>query len=264
MPKQRLALQQRIEGDLLQDKRIIGVFYGGSIGTKTTDIYSDIDVRIVVSDEHYERYRLAKRVRAKCWGDVLFFEDLPCTNYSVAHYDSFLKVDSFYYRTRDLVASVWLQNVKVLLDRGGFLHELVAESRKLRYEPSVEEVIVLRTKFLAHSHEVYRRARRGEWNYALNCLNYLRMIVVTAWCMDKRIQPNTLGDWAKYEGARSQLDEWQLVFLAEWDGRRDAEDMLSKVRMMFDEFKTVHRSLCACVGIDEESEMMDRVMGMVV
>ncbi|MBM0065887.1 nucleotidyltransferase domain-containing protein [Alkalicoccobacillus gibsonii] len=72
MPNQRLALQKRMEGNLLQDERIIGVFYGGSIGTGTTDIYSDIDVRIVVRDEHYERYRLAKRERAKCWGDVLF------------------------------------------------------------------------------------------------------------------------------------------------------------------------------------------------
>lgn len=77
LPKQRLALQQKMEDDLLQDERIIGVFYGGSIGTGTTDIYSDIDVRIVVSDDHYERYRLAKRERAKFWGDVLFFENLP-------------------------------------------------------------------------------------------------------------------------------------------------------------------------------------------
>lgn len=162
------------------------------------------------------------------------------------------------------MASAWLQKVKILLDRYGFLHELVAESGTLRYEPSVEEVIVLRTKFLAHSHEIYRRARRGEWNYAFSCLNQLRMIVVTAWYMDEGIQPNTLGDWAKYEGVRSQLNEWQLLLLAEWDGCRDADEMMRNLRMMFDEFKTVHRSLCACVGVDEEREMMDRVMGMVV
>ncbi|MFK3936231.1 hypothetical protein ACI2JA_01805 [Alkalihalobacillus sp. NPDC078783] len=264
MPKQRLALQQRIEDDLLADEHIIGGFYGGSIGTGSTDIYSDIDVRIVVSDDQYERYRSAKRERANGWGDVLFFEDSPWTNYSVAHYETFIKVDSFYYRKRDLVASVWLQDSKIVLDRDGFLHELVAESRTLRYEPSVEEVMVLQTKFLAHSHEVYRRARRGEWNYALSCLNQLRMIVVTAWYMDKGEQPNTLGDWAKYEGERSLLDQRQLEVLAEWDGYRDEGDVMRKVRMIYGEFKTVHRSLCECVGVDEESEKMDRVMGMVL
>ncbi|MBM0065886.1 hypothetical protein [Alkalicoccobacillus gibsonii] len=123
---------------------------------------------------------------------------------------------------------------------------------------------MLRMKFLAHSHEVYRRANRGEWNYALNCLNRLRMIVVTAWYMDKSLQPNTLGDWAKYEGAHSLLDKSQLEILADWDGCRDSDDVMCKVRQMFDEFKTVHRNLCACVGIDEERKMMDRVIGMVL
>ncbi|MEK4566449.1 aminoglycoside 6-adenylyltransferase [Alkalihalobacillus sp. FSL R5-0424] len=254
----------KICSDLSEDDRVLAVFFGGSIGNETTDIYSDIDVRIVVKDEDYQNVRGCKRERAKRWGNVLFFEDVPWSNYSVAHYDTFLKVDSFYYRTRDLEPSVWLQDIKIVADRDGFMSELVAESRKLRYEPSVGEVEMLRMKFLTHSHEVYRRANRGEWNYALTCLNHLRMIVVTAWYMDRGLQPNTLGDWAKYEGARSQLDEWQLEVLDEWDGRRDAEDTLSKVLMMFNEFKTVHRSLCACVGIDEEREMMDRVMGMVV
>ena len=90
------------------------------------------------------------------------------------------------------------------------------------------------------------------------------MIFVTAWYMDKGIQPNTLGDWAKYEGARSLLDQRQLQALAEWVGCRDRDEMMKKVRLMFGEFKVVHRSLCEKVGMDEEQEMLERVMGMVL
>lgn len=140
-------------------------------------------------------------------GKRLIFEDVPWTNYSVAHYDTFLKVDSFYYRKRDLEPSVWLQDIKIVADSDGFMSGIVEESRKLRYEPSVGEVELSWSKFLAHSNEIYRRASRGEWNYTLNCLSHLRMIVATAWYMDKGIQPNTLGDWAKYEGLRSLLDQ---------------------------------------------------------
>ncbi|MGN7313479.1 aminoglycoside 6-adenylyltransferase [Alkalicoccobacillus gibsonii] len=264
LSKHRTELVTRICDDLVEDDRILAVFFGGSIGNETTDTYSDIDVRIVVRDEDFESFRSRKRERAQCWGNVLFFEDVPWTNYSVAHYDTFLKVDSFYYRKRDLEPSVWLKNIRIVADSGGFMSEIVEESRDLRYKPSVGEVELLRSKFLAHSHEIYCRVSRGEWNYALNCLNYLRMIVVTAWYMDKEIQPNALGDWAKYEGARSWLDQRQLQALAEWDGCRDKDEIMRKVRIMFGEFKVVHRSLCEKVGMDEEQEMLERVMGMVL
>ncbi|WP_367802182.1 nucleotidyltransferase domain-containing protein [Brevibacillus laterosporus] len=46
----------RIEQDLLKDSNILSVFYGGSIGNQNTDLYSDIDLRIVVKDEFYEEY----------------------------------------------------------------------------------------------------------------------------------------------------------------------------------------------------------------
>lgn len=264
LPKHRSELVTRICDDLVEDDRILSVFFGGSIGNETTDTYSDIDVRIVVKDEDYDSFRLRKRERAQCWGNVLFFEDVAWTNYSVAHYDTLLKVDSFYYRKRDLEPSVWLQDIQIVVDSGGFMSEIVEESRKLRYEPSVGEVELLRSKFLAHSHEIYRRASRGEWNYALSCLIHLRMIVVTAWYMDKGLQPNTFGDWAKYEGSRSLLDQPQLQALAEWDGCRDRDEVMKKLRMMFGEFKAVHRSLCESVGMDEEREMLERVMGMVL
>jgi hypothetical protein len=67
-------------------------------------VNSDIDVK----DEVYEEYRLDKKLRSKNWGKVLFFEDFPWSTYSIAHYDTFIKVDTFYYKVKDIQPSVCL------------------------------------------------------------------------------------------------------------------------------------------------------------
>lgn len=90
IPKHRQILLNIIEQDLLSDGNIIAVFYGGSIGNQNTDLYSDIDLRIVVKDEVFEEYRVNKKQRAKKWGKVLFFEDFPWATYSIAHFDTFI------------------------------------------------------------------------------------------------------------------------------------------------------------------------------
>src|SRR5690625_2291598 len=101
---------ENIEQDLSNDDQVLAVYYGGSIGNRNTDLYSDIDLRIVVNDDHFEEYRINKKQRAKKWGNVLFFEDFPWSTYSIAHYDTFIKVDTFYYRMKDIQPSIWLQN----------------------------------------------------------------------------------------------------------------------------------------------------------
>lgn len=126
-----------IEKDLFADENVIGVFYSGSIGNGNSDLYSDIDLRIVVKDEVFEAYISAKRQRAQNWGTVLFFEDFPWTNYSIAHYDSFIKIDTFYYRKAEVRPSVWLKNIQIIRDTDHFLQEVHIASSKLSYAPSV-------------------------------------------------------------------------------------------------------------------------------
>ncbi|MGN7942986.1 nucleotidyltransferase domain-containing protein [Virgibacillus sp. 6R] len=220
IPEHREIMLKKIEQDLINDENVLSVFYGGSIGNGNTDIYSDIDLRIVVKDEVFERYRKNKKERAKNWGEVLYFEDFPWATHSVAHYDTFIKVDTFYYKTVDIQPSIWLQNISIAHDKKGFMEEILEKSQKLFYCPTVQEVELWRSKFFAYVHEAYRRVNRKELYYALNCLDNLRMSMVIAWYMDKGIQPNAFGDWAKYEGLRSKLERWQLSLLADWQSSR--------------------------------------------
>lgn len=264
VPEHRKIMLQKIEQDLINDENVLSVFYGGSIGNGNTDIYSDIDLRIVVKDEEFERYRKNKKERAKNWGEVLYFEDFPWATHSVAHYDTFIKVDTFYYKTVDIQPSIWLQNISIAHDKKGFIEKIREKSQKLFYCPTVQDVELWRSKFFSYVHEVYRRVNRQELYYALKCLDNLRMSMVTAWYMDKGLQPNAFGDWAKYEGERSKLERWQLSHLADWYSSREPDNLMKVIELIIPEFKKVHKGLCAKVEIEENPEWVDRILGMVL
>ncbi|MBD8070646.1 hypothetical protein [Bacillus sp. PS06] len=262
IPKHREDLLIEIEKDLLDDKNILGVFYGGSLGNKNTDLYSDIDLRIVVRDDVFEEYRLNKKQRATNWGEVLFFEDFPWATYSIAHYNTFIKIDSFYYKTIDIEPSVWFQNINIVRDTKDFLKDILEKSMKLSYSPTVTEVEIWRAKFFAYVHEAYRRIMRNEIYYALQCLDNLRLSMVTGWYMDAGIQPNTFGDWAKFEGDRSKLVEWQLVLLKRWHSTREPEDIFNVMRSIIPEFLKVHNSLCTKLELDENLNVVEGILSM--
>ncbi|MBW8352039.1 aminoglycoside 6-adenylyltransferase [Bacillus sp. IITD106] len=264
IPKHREELLDAIEKDLKNDANVLAVYYGGSIGNKNTDLYSDIDLRIVVKDDVFEGYRLNKKQRATNWGKVLFFEDFPWASHSIAHYHSFIKVDSFYYKVHDLQPSVWLQNIKIVHDTDNLMKNILEESMKLSYKANVQEVEIWRNKFFASVHEAYRRMMRKEIYYAMHCLDNLRLSMAAAWLMDAGIQPNTFGDWAKLEGDRSKLLDWQLELLENWHSNRDPNEIMNVIKSIIPEFLKVHKSLCNKVGIEENPEWVDEIFKMVI
>jgi DNA-directed RNA polymerase subunit L len=261
--KHRQKLLNLIEQDLLNDENVIAVFYGGSLGDQNTDIYSDIDLRIVLKDEVFEEYRLNKKQRAKNWGGVLFYEDFPWANHSVAHYDTFVKVDTFYYKIKDIQPSVWLQNIKIVHDPTGKIKNVSDHSMKLSYQTSADEFEIWRSKFFAHTHELYRGIMRNELFYALNSLDNLRLLIAAGWCMEKEIQPNNPGYWAKLEGARSKLHDGQQKLLARWHSNREPSEIMNVLKEIILEFKRVHKSLCDKLGIEEDSKWLNDIFNMV-
>lgn len=264
LPRHRERIMQCIEKDLLHDQNVLSIFYGGSVGENNTDIFSDIDVRIVVKDGAFEEYRHNKRERAKKWGDVLFFEDNLRAAHTVAHYTSFLKVDAFYFSTKQLRPTVWFQNIKIVHDTDGLMFGLSQRSKDLTYQPDIEDIETWRNKFFAYVHEIYRRVSRGEVYYALRCLDNLRLSIINAWHMEAGVQPNTFGDWARLQGSRSKLEDWQLILLEEWFSSPDPPEIMKVMACMFPEFRRVHACLCHKVGLEVNSDLVDKVLGMVI
>lgn len=210
----------------------------------------------------FEEYRLNKKQSAENWGKVLFFEDFPWASYSTAHYDTFIKVDTFYYKAKDIQPNVWLQNIKIVRDTNGLLEDVLERSAKLSYSPSLEEVELWRTKFFAYVHEAYRRIMRKEILYALNCLDWIRWSIVSGWYMEMGYPPNNPGDWAKIEGSRSKLLESQLDLLEQWHSSREQNEIMNTINQIVPEFKKVHKRLCEKVGMEENSKWVEEILAM--
>lgn len=263
LPNNRKELIDAIENDLIDDDNVLTLFYGGSIGNEIIDIYSDIDLRVVVRPDKINEYISNKGNRAKNWGNVLYFEDLNRFSiYTVAHYDCFVKVDTFYYTPDNIQPSIWLKNIKITKDTDNMMLNILERSMDITYKPNVDEFEAWRTKFFAYLHEAYRRTMRKEYYYALNCIDKMRLSMTTAWYMNSGIQPNTFGDWAKYEGDRSKLEDWQKSLLISWECGRDTKEIFYVMKGIVNEFKKVHSSLCDSLEIVDDLEWVNKIINM--
>ncbi|MGP4108449.1 hypothetical protein [Virgibacillus sp. L01] len=265
LPNYQKKLMKSIENDFLNDDNVLALFYGGSIGNENTDLYSDIDLRVVVKPEKIEEYISNKKKRPQRWGNVLYFEDMnPFSIYTVVYYECFIKVDTFYYKPDDIRPSVWLQNIKIIKDKDEIIAGILKRSMTLTYEPSFVEFELWRTKSFAHLHEAYRRVMRNEYYYALNCIDNLRLSMATAWYMNAGVQPNAFGDWAKYEGNRSKLENWQKTLLESWECGRNKNEITNVMKSIVHEFRKVHSSLCDKLDIEENPIWVEKIIGKVI
>ncbi|MFC7750304.1 hypothetical protein ACFQWB_10235 [Paenibacillus thermoaerophilus] len=265
LPQVRRDLLARIIAKLKLHKAIEGIFLGGSIACDNEDLFSDIDLRIVVSEDQFDEYVRNKQRLASEFDEVLFFEEMnPLASYTIAHYANFIKVDLFIYTFLRLQPSIWLKGIKIVFDPSGRLQDLLNSSEKLTYQVSKEEAEQWRGKVFAYIHEVYRRVLREEYYYALTSINYLRSFIVNGWNMESDRHSNAAWDWSKIEGARSQLEPWQLSLLSSWMCGRDQEEIMKTLYSMIPEIRRLHGVLCEKTGLEQNQEKFDRILNLVL
>lgn len=105
---------------------------------------------------------------------------------------------------------------------------------------------------------------RKEYYYALNCIDQLRLSMVTAWYMIADVQPNTFGDWANYEGGRSKLEDWQKSLLESWMCGRNPQEIFQVMDRIVHEFRKVHYSLCGILHWKEDEAWLDEIINKVL
>lgn len=69
LPKERKKLLNNIQNDLFEDDNVLAFFYGGSLGNENTDIFSDIDLRVVVKPEKINDYISNKKSVQRIGGE---------------------------------------------------------------------------------------------------------------------------------------------------------------------------------------------------
>lgn len=212
MNKERTKVKDEILNFIHNDKDIKGIFLGGSLALGTEDKYSDIDLRIVINDEQPKMNKLVRIIEHQ--SDVLFIESLY-NSFAVIHFSNFIKVDIFIYYQSELKPSIWLKGLNIIKDTNGFLKTLKHYSEELVYRISQEEFDSLIYKYLANLHELYRRQKRQENHYVQHSFLSMKHCLVSLYHIKSGIIPNSPGDWSKYEGNRSILNNEQKSWLKE-------------------------------------------------
>ncbi len=264
LPRYRDTLLEAISRDVSNDSRVVAAFVGGSLGAGDKDLYSDIDLRIVVDTADLDAFVANKKVRPQNWGSILFYEDLgQRVTHTVVHFEGFIKVDCFYYPVTELTPSLALKDICILHDPEGLGDDVHRRSQALVYHPSAEEVERWRYKVLAYAHEVYRRCRRGELSYARQMLIGLAGYAMAGWHMEAGRWPDLWADWAKAKGPRSVLAPWQQDLLGAWHPPWSGPTMLELVATMEPELSRLNDNLSALTGSDPDHRVWKPAWAMV-
>lgn len=265
LSKHRDILLENALNDLKLDMNVLAIYQAGSLARGNFDDYSDIDLHIIVNPERKVDFIKDKRNRASKWGSVLFFEDFnPSSPVVVTHYNSFVKVDSWYHAPEEVVPSIWLKGYKVLYDPNNIINMVIKESSLKVYKPSADEVEFWRGKILAFIHETYRAVMRDEVYYALSNLDKIRWLVVSGWYMKKKQHLDSpYGVWSKIEGKRSKLDPWQLSLLQSWDCGRNTNQIMKTMVSIVPEILRLNKYLSKQVNIEENESHIKKIIEMV-
>ena len=205
------------------DPAVMAVLLGGSLAAGSGDVWSDIDLCVVVRPADHARFVAARREITRSWPGFLFNEWVPGTQHCVSHFSPFGKIDIFYLNQAHLTPSPWYTlPIQILHDPSGVVESLLWRSKEERFDVSEDDIDFSISKGLAATHETYRRAMRGELGYAQTLLDELRQHVMWAddWLFGRT--PETLVS-AKFEQRGSQET---LAALAASYPRHDAQAIL--------------------------------------
>lgn len=266
LPKQRCILLESALMDLTSDSNVLAIYQAGSLARGNFDHYSDIDLHIIVAPVQKANFIKNKRNRAAKWGNVLFYEDFnPSSPVVVTHYDSFVKLDSWYHSPEEVVPSIWLKGYKVLYDPNNIITEVIQESSTFVYIPTADEVEFWRGKLLALIHETYRAVMREEFYYALSNLDRVRWLIASGWYMEMEEHLDSpYGVWSKIEGKRSKLDQGQLSLLKSWECGRNSDQIMKTIASIVPEIFRLNKLLSMQVDIAEAEEHIRKVIGKVI
>ena len=210
LPVDRDRLKNRLIRLVQEDEEITSCFFGGSIGSRTEDLYSDIDARVVVTEG--VDFKRKQQDIIKAVGECLFIDTFELTH-SVSHYATFIKLDLFIYTEDMLSPSIWLKEIEIVKDNG-YVQLLMEESQPMFYLVSQEEFDRVLNKYYGNYFEIYRTVRRDEPNHLEFLTLALKQALVSMWYMEKGYPPNGYLEWSKYEGERSALSHLETEFLS--------------------------------------------------
>jgi predicted nucleotidyltransferase len=182
LPEHR-ALLERAVAYFRADDRVTGLILGGSLARGGVDIFSDVDLYIVVRDEEFDAIFAERDIAAETTGAPLFrFVVDPVPGGSrdyIVTYQGPIKVDFMYLKESDLKPAPKWAGCPVLKDATGSLATLVARSANAP-PPTFgrEELKDINQKFWTWCWYVFGKIMRGELWEAVDGIHSIRTLAL--------------------------------------------------------------------------------------
>jgi hypothetical protein len=175
----RMMVLANAESSLGAIDGVKAIYLSGSVAERT-DEYSDIDLRVIVTDAAYESVVALRENLPPTWGPFLFHETVS-PNLTVSYYESLTKADVFYYVSNTIVPSVWFNvGTRILLDRTGNLAAVVDASKALKFAAPAASILTHLEKCVAGLIDGAKRMRRDETIYASRlCAEAIHHLLLT-------------------------------------------------------------------------------------
>jgi hypothetical protein len=161
-----VRLQQRI----LREPDVFACFLAGSVGRRSNDGYSDLDVALVFASAAYReaawqnRYHFVKSVLP--YVPAKSFDAIHVRPYlHIALYGNGAKVDYRYETTESLRPNAWDREINILKDEQGWCERFKAASERASLnQPSLTaaELVDLDNRFWVMFWDTYRLLLRGD------------------------------------------------------------------------------------------------------
>ena len=186
-PRGHHELLGRAVARLREDERVVALLLGGSLARGAADLYSDVDLYVVVRDGAFDAVLAERDAIAGGVGSKLFAFDVdPVPGGSTDRIVLYegpdgkpIKFDFMYLKESDLEPAPKWAGCAVLEDEGGGVGAVVARSEGLAPPPpKPEELLELNQKFWTLCWYVFGKIVRGELWEALDGLHDIRSLAL--------------------------------------------------------------------------------------
>ena len=247
-------LLQRIKALIEKDDRMVGLWAVGSMATGKADKYSDLDVYILIGEEHYAQVFSERASFAEKLGKVLssFEVEWPnCQLYGVI-LDNFVEVDLCYCKPEQVEI---FGQYKIIVDKNGGLQELLTK-HTVSFEVDAKKRLSEHMGFAAYNvlHAI-NMLGRGEYWSSIRQVEMLRKRIVSL--IGLRTRTDVDEEYRRLEALISkEVDKSLRGTLCGYDFESIAKAIGAATRLFMREAE----ELCTMLSLPYSSERFERLL----
>jgi predicted nucleotidyltransferase len=177
LPNNHQGVVDRFVAACQADERVVAAFLGGSYAKGTADVYSDLDLYLIILDEAFQDFLAERKAFIRLLGEPLFLEDFGTPHLLFYMFADRTEGELWVHR-ESLLDRLHTGPYRVLLDKKGILANAVFPQREADQAKQVETLRQQVAWFWHDLSHFVKAMGRGQLWFAYGELEVLRQMCV--------------------------------------------------------------------------------------